>query len=269
VPEEWLNAISRPVKPVQIDATAPNIARVWNFLVGGRDNYDVDRRVANQLLTAAPFMEQAVPASRAFLRRVVSYLAGEAGIDQFLDVGTGLPTAGNTHEIAQAVRPACRVVLVDNDPVVISHARALLRSTPEGATSYLEADAADTPAILAGAQEILDMSRPVAVVMIDLLNFLEDAAGPVAKLMAAAASGSYLAIMHPAADERLALAARRWNRVSPVPVFLRGADEIAAWFAGLDLVEPGIVEVHQWRPEAGDPACPDGMPLLGVVARKP
>jgi hypothetical protein len=238
-------------------------------MVGGRDNYDVDRRVANQLLTAAPLMKQAAPASRAFLRRVVSFLAGEAGIGQFLDVGTGLPTEGNTHEVAQTVNPACRVVLVDNDPVVISHARALLRSTDEGATSYLEADAADTPTILAGAAEILDLSRPVAVVMIDLLNFMEDAAGPVAKLMAAVPSGSYLAIMHPDTDERLAVAARRWNRVSPVPVFLRDAAEVARWFGGLDLVEPGIVEVHKWRPEAGDPECPDGMPLLGVVARKP
>jgi hypothetical protein len=269
VPEEWLKATGRPVKSAQIDASAPNIARVWNFMVGGRDNYDVDRRVGNQLLNAAPFMEQAAPASRAFLRRVVRYLAGEAGIEQFLDVGTGLPTAGNTHEIAQAVRPACRVVLVDNDPVVISHARALLRSTDEGATSYLEADAADTPALVAGAGEILDLSRPVAVVMIDLLNFIEDAAGPVARLMAAMPSGSYLAIMHPLADDRLAVAARRWNRVSPIPVFLRGVDEVAAWFDGLDLVEPGIVEVDQWRPEAGDPECRDGMPLLGVVARKP
>jgi hypothetical protein len=167
------------------------------------------------------------------------------------------------------VDPACRIVLVDNDPVVIAHARALLRSTAEGATTYLEADARDTEAILAGAREILDLSRPVGVVMSDLLNFLQDAAGPVARLMAALPSASYLAIMHPGADARLIPAARRWNQVSPVPTFLRDPEELASLLDGLDLVEPGIVEVHQWRPAAGDAEFPDGMPMLGAVARKP
>jgi hypothetical protein len=266
--EDWLKSASRPVKPVQIDASAPNVARVWNFLVGGHDNYEVDRRVARQLVSAAPVMGQVAAASRAFLHRVVTYLAAEAEVRQFIDIGTGMPTTGNTHEVAQSVHPACRVVLVDNDPVVIAHARALLRSTAEGATSYLEADARDTEAILAGAREILDLSSPVAIVMIDLLNFLDDAGGPVARLMAALPSGSYLAIMHPAADRRLEAAARRWNQVSPIPVFLREHSEFAGWFGDFDLVDPGIVEVHQWRPAADDPECPDGMPLLGAVGRK-
>jgi hypothetical protein len=269
VPEEWLKAASRAVKPVQIDATAPNIARVWNFLVGGRDNFEVDRRAAKQLVAAAPVMGQVPAASRAFLRRVVTYLAGEVGIGQFLDVGTGMPTVGNTHEVARAVHPGCRVVLVDNDPVVIAHARALLRSAGEGATSYLEADARDTQAVLAGARETLDLTQPVAVVMINLLNFLQEAAGPLARLMAAMPSGSYLAIMHPAADARLAPAGRRWNQLSPVPVYLRDYDEVASWLDGLDLVDPGLVQVHRWRPAAGDPEFPEGMPLLGAVARKP
>jgi hypothetical protein len=237
-------------------------------MVGGRDNFEVDRKAAAQLLSAAPVLMQAVPASRAFLRRVVTYLAVEAGIRQFLDIGTGLPTAGNTHEVAQAVDPACRVVLVDNDPVVLSHSRALLRSADAGTTSYLDADATDTAVILARAQEILDLSRPVAVIMIDLLNFIADPTGPVTRLMAALPEGSYLAVMHPVAEERLELAARRWNSISPVPIFLRDPGAVAAWFADLDLVDPGIVELHRWRPEPGDPECPDGMPLLGALGRK-
>ena len=142
-------------------------------------------------------MAQAAPASRAFLRRAVTYLAAEAGIRQFLDIGTGMPTAGNTHEVAQAVDPSCRIVYVDNDPVVLSHARARLRSSAEGATSYLDADARDTRAIIAGASATLDFARPVGVIMIDILNFLEDAAEVLARLAAAVPAGSYLAVMQP------------------------------------------------------------------------
>src|ERR1700742_5094847 len=141
------------MKAARVDPSVPNVARVWNYLVGGRDNFEADRQAAKQLLAAAPVMEQVAPASRAFLRRAVTYLAAEAGIRQFLDIGTGMPTAGNTHEVAQAVDPACRVVYVDNDPVVLAHARAGLRSDADGATSYLEADARDTKAVIAGASE--------------------------------------------------------------------------------------------------------------------
>ena len=132
--EEWLKAVSRPIRAAQVDPSLPNVARVWNYLVGGRDNFEADRQAAKQLVAAAPVMEQVAPASRAFLRRAVTYLAAEAGIRQFLDIGTGMPTAGNTHEVAQAVDPSCRIVYVDNDPVVLAHARAGLRSTSEGAT---------------------------------------------------------------------------------------------------------------------------------------
>src|ERR1700722_14254709 len=163
------------MRPVRIDTDAPNGARGWNYLVGGRDNFEADRRAARLLVSVAPAIAEFGPASRAFLRRTVTYLAAEAGIRQFLDVGTGMPTAGNTHEVAQAVDPACRVVYVDNDPVVLAHARAGLRSTSEGATSYLDADARDTKTIIAGASETLDFARPVGVIMIDILNFLEDA----------------------------------------------------------------------------------------------
>jgi hypothetical protein len=246
----------------------PNVARVWNYLVGGRDNFETDRQAARQLVAAAPVMAEVASASRAFLRRAVTYLTAEAGVRQFLDIGTGMPMAGNTHEVAQAIDPCCRVVYVDNDPVVLSHARAGLRSSEEGATSYLDADAHDTQAVIAGAGATLDFARPVGVIMIDILNFLEDAADVLARLAAAVPAGSYLAIMQPSRDERMTVAARRWNQLAATPVFLRDRGTVARWLAGLELVDPGIVEVHRWRPEPGDADYPQGMPLLGAVARK-
>ncbi len=267
--EEWLKATSRPIRAAQVDSSVPNVARVWNYLVGGRDNFEADRQAARQLIALAPVMEQVALTSRAFLQRTVTYLAAEAGIRQFLDVGTGIPTAGNTHEVAQSVDPSCRVVYVDNDPVVLSHARARLRSSEEGATSYLDADARDTRTIMAGACATLDLARPVGVIMIDILNFLEDAAGVLARLTAAVPAGSYLAVMQPSKDPRLTVAAQRWNQLAATPVFLRDRDEVARWFAGLELIDPGIVEVHRWRPNPGDPDYPQGMPLFGAVARKP
>jgi SAM-dependent methyltransferase len=268
VPEDWLKAVSRPLRAAQVDPTVPNVARVWNYLVGGRDNFEADRQTARQLVAAAPVVAQVAPASRAFLRRAVTYLAAEAGIRQFLDIGPGMPTAGNTHEVAQTVDPSCRVVYVDNDPVVLSHARAGLRSSGEGATSYLDADARDTGAVMAGASVTLDLAQPVGVIMIHILNFFEDAAEVLAQLAAAVPAGSYLAIMQPSRDERLAMAARRWNQLAATPVFLRDHGTVARWLAGLELVDPGIVEVHRWRPDPGDPDYPEGMPLLGAVARK-
>jgi len=269
VSEEWLKAASRPIKAAHVDSSVPNVARVWDYLVGGRDNFEADRKAARQLVSAAPVMAQMPPVSRAFLRRAVTYLAAEAGIRQFLDIGTGMPTAGNTHEVAQAVDPSCRVVYVDNDPVVLSHARAGLRSSAEGATSYLEADARDTQTVIAGASATLDFARPVGVIMIEILNFLEDAADVLARLAAAVSAGSYLAVMQPSRDQRLTAAARRWNQLAATPVFLRDRDQVARWFTGLELIDPGIVEVHQWRPAPGDPDYPEGMPLFGAVARKP
>jgi hypothetical protein len=269
VAEEWLKAVSRPIRAAQVDPTLPNVARVWNYLVGGRDNFEADRQAAKQLVAAAPVMEQVAPASRAFLRRAVTFLAAEAGIRQFLDIGTGMPTAGNTHEVAQAVDPSCRIVYVDNDPVVLSHARAGLRSSEKGATSYLDADARDTGAVIAGARETLDLAEPVGVIMIDILNFLEDAADVIARLAAAVPAGSYLAVMQPSRDDRLDVAARRWNQLAANPVFLRDRGQVARWFTGLELIGPGIVEVHQWRPGPADQDYPEGMPLLGAVARKP
>jgi hypothetical protein len=272
VTDDWLRAATRQVKLAQIDTTVPNVARVWNYLVGGRDNFDADRRAARQLVAVAPVMGDVAHASRAFLRRVVRFLAGEAGIRQFLDIGTGIPTAGNTHEIAQQVAPDSRIVYVDHDPMVLVHARALLRSSPEGVTSYIDADARDPGKIIASAQDTLDLSEPVAIVMIDVLNFIDgtrEVGAIIRTLLEAVPSGSYLALMQPAIDEGLLIAQRRWNQISPIPVWLRDRDEVASWLTGLELAEPGIVDVDKWRPADGDPEYPDGMPLYGAVARKP
>jgi S-adenosyl methyltransferase len=272
--EEWLKETTRPVPAAHIDTSVPNVARVWNFLVGGRDNFEADRRVARQLVAIAPVMADVAPASRVFLGRVVRYLAGEAGIRQFLDIGTGIPTAGNTHEVAQAVAPESRVVYVDNDPVVLAHARALLRSAPEGVTSYIDADARDPGKIITEARDTLDFGRPVAIVMIDLLNFIaEDAEVPqiLGTLLDAVPSGSYLAIMQPASDidEMLDAARRRWNQVASTPVVLRTRTQVTSWFDGLELVEPGVVTVPEWHPAEDDPKYAYPMPLYGAAARKP
>jgi len=268
-PENWLRAASRQVRHARVDPSVPNVARVWDYLTGGHDNFEADRSAARQLLAASPLMAQVGPASRAFLRRAVTYLAAEAGIRQFIDIGTGLPAPGSVHCVAQAVDPSCRVVYLDNDPVVLSHARAWLRSSGGGATSYVEADARDTVAVLDGARRALDMDKPVGLLVIMMLHFLEDAGDALARLVAAVPSGSYLAVVQPARDERLVTVARRWNQLGTVQAFLRDRGEVARWLAGLELVEPGIVEVHQWRPAPGDRDYPEGMPLLGAVARKP
>jgi hypothetical protein len=236
----------------------------------GKDNFAADREAIGGLLKAVPNARTGARENRAFLGRAVRFLAEEAGIRQFLDIGTGMPTAGNTHEVAQAAAPACRIVYVDNDPVVLAHARALLRSAA-GGVSFLDADARDPASVIDGARQTLDLTRPVAVVMIDILNFLPDPVAVMAGLLAPLPSGSYLAVMQPTADERLAPAAERWNRISPVQVYLRDQATVEGWFAGLglDLVEPGIVELDRWRSAPGDRHYAGGMPVLGAVARKP
>ncbi|TVZ00329.1 SAM-dependent methyltransferase [Trebonia kvetii] len=266
--EEWLAEASRPVRAAKVDSSAPNVARVWNAMLGGRDNFEVDRRAARQLIATAPVLAHAAYASRAFLRRAVRYQA-EAGIRQFLDIGTGLPTKDATHEVAQATDPSCRVVYVDNDPVVLVHARARMRSDAEGTTGYLNADATDIPAVLGGAAQTLDLAQPVGILMIDVLTFIADAADVVAGLVAAAAAGSYLTVMHPAEDQRLTVAQRLWNRDTEPQVHLRSRCQIGSWLDGLELVDPGLVEVNQWRPAPDDPECPDDLPLLAAVAKKP
>jgi len=253
----------------------PNVARVWNYLIGGRDNFAADRFAARQLIDCAPVMEEVGPASRAFLYRVVSYLAAEAGVRQFLDIGTGIPTGGNTHEVAQAVAPDCRIVYVDNDPVVLAHARALLRSSPEGVTSYLDADAREPGKIIEAARETLDFDQPAALVLIHVLTFIEGAVGDIAciirTLLDAVPSGSYIAITQPASDldEALIRAQRRWNEMAPTPMWLRDRATVTSWFDGLELIEPGVVELNRWRPTGDDPRCDGVLPVYGAVGRKP
>jgi SAM-dependent methyltransferase len=247
------------------------VARVWNYLVGGRDNFEADRKAARQLISAAPVMSEVGPATRAFHQRAVRF-AAQAGIRQFLDIGTGMPTAGNTHDIAQAIAPECRIVYVDNDPVVLAHARALLTSAREGATSYIDADARDVDAIVTAAAPTLDFSQPVAVILIDILNFIPgDEAGDVVRaLRDVVAPGSHLAVTQPAndLDPLLEDAARRWNQISTTPVTLRSRAEVTHWADGLEIIEPGVVQVTQWRPEAQNAPAATVMPLYAFVARK-
>lgn len=269
MPEEWLKTMSRPVGPARIDVSAPSMARVWNYMVGGRDNFEADRLAARRLRATAPLLPRMEQAGREFYRRATAYLAGEAGIRQFIDISLGMPTVGVTHETAQAVAPDCRIVYSVSDPVALSHARALLSSSAEGVTSYVDADASDIEAILAGAGETLCLTEPVAVLMIDILNFIEDASGLVSRLVPALPAGSYVAVMQVVQDDRLTAAARQWSSIVPLPVFLRDRGQVGAWFAGLELIDPGIVEVNEWRPGPDDRAVPGGLPLLGAVARKP
>jgi hypothetical protein len=274
VADDWLRETTRPDRHPRIDVSAPNVARVWNYLAGGRDNFEADRKVARQLIRVAPVMEHIGPAARAFLSRGVRYLAADAGLRQFLDIGTGIPASGNLHDLAQGLAPDSRIVCVDNDPVVLSHARALLRSTPEGAASVIEADARDPRRIMAEAGKTLDFGQPVGVVMTHLLNFIgrdAEVRWILSAVLGALCPGSYLVIMHPASDldENLIEATRRWNKAATTQATLRGREEITAWFAGLEIIDPGVVPVAEWRPRSEDPSYDGVVPLYGIVARKP
>jgi S-adenosyl methyltransferase len=245
--------------PNGLDTSVPHIARVYDYWLGGKDNFAVDREAAEQVIAAYPGILRDVRAQRAFLANAVSYLAGVVGIRQFLDIGTGIPTANNTHEVAQDVEPGCRVVYVDNDPMVLAHARALLDSEPEGATDYVDADMRDPEKILAQAAATLDFSRPVAVMLISVLHLIPDEDDPhaiVTRLMEAVPSGSWLALSHPARDvhtQQVTEAASRFNQLARAKATLRPRAEILRFFDGLELLEPGLVQVHQWRPGVAAP----------------
>jgi O-methyltransferase involved in polyketide biosynthesis len=238
----------------KLDTTVPHSARIWNYWLGGKDNFAADRLAGDQTIAVLPEIVDIARASRQFLARVVGYLAADAGIRQFLDIGTGLPTANNTHEVAQGIAPESRVVYVDNDPMVLTHAHALLVSSREGATDYIEADARDTSTILRRAAATLDLSRPVAISMLGILPFIgddEEARGIVARLLAAVPPGSYLAVTHSTSEisgARVVEAVRQWNEVAPTPYTLRSPAQIAAFFDGLELIEPGLVPCPRWRP---------------------
>jgi hypothetical protein len=259
---------------IEIDTTVAHPARVYDYWLGGKDNFAADREAAERVLAATPGLRFRVQANRAFLARVVRFLAAEAGIRQFLDIGTGIPSANNTHEVAQAVAPEAQIVYVDNDPIVLTHAQALLASGPEGSTQYIDGDLRDGAAILRAAARTLDFTQPIALLLLGILHLIQDSEEPhqiVADLMDALPSGSYLAISHPAIDIHAAQAEaqKRYNERVSTPQTLRTHAEVARFFDGLELVPPGVVYVHTWRPDPGDTAPPDGVSAHGGVARKP
>ena len=260
---------------VSVDTSVPHIARVYDYWLGGKDNFAVDRAAAEQVMATFPDILVSVRAQRAFLGRAVHYLVAEAGIRQFLDLGTGLPSGNNTHEVAQRVAPQARVVYVDNDPIVLLHARALLASRPEGATAYIEADLRDTGTILAQAARNLDFGEPVAIMLLGVLHCIpdnDDPAAIVARLVDAVPPGSYLTIAHPASDvatDQMAASMQKYNEHVTVPLTARSHDEVSAFFAGLDLVEPGVVQLHRWRAGTGHPGTGRELANYGGVGRKP
>jgi S-adenosyl methyltransferase len=253
--------------------TVPQTARIWNYWLGGKDNFPVDRAVGDQILEAFPAIVENARASRAFLARAVRYLAGEAGIRQFLDIGTGLPTANNTHQVAQAVAAESRIVYVDNDPIVLTHARALLTSTPEGATAYIDADLRDPDTIVQEAARTLDFTQPIAIMLMGILGHIADddeAQSIVRRLVDAVPSGSYLT-MNDGTDtsEEVVEAARIWNQSANPTYHLRSPDRIARFFDGLELVEPGVVSPPRWRPDPSLSGLPAEIDSFCGVGRKP
>jgi S-adenosyl methyltransferase len=263
--------------PAEIDTTKPHPARMYDYYLGGKNHFAADRETAKKMLAAAPHARTGARENRAFLGRAVRYLASEAGIRQFLDIGTGLPTTNNVHEVAQAAVPSARVVYVDNDPLVLAHARALLTSSLDGRTAYIQGDLRSPEAILASpvVREVLDFSQPIALILVAVLHFMPDEFKPAATMTAlldSLPSGSYLAASH-ATLETLpgAAAATRAYQSAGVPMQLRSADEFAELaFTGLELVPPGVVLVSEWRPSGTGPRpTPAEVNVYGGVARKP
>ena len=254
---EWFTGIvSSRNKPVTIDTRVANPARVYDYWLGGKDNFAADRELAQEVIAVNPGILAEVRANRAFLGRAVRYLAAKAGVRQFLDIGTGMPTADNTHEVAQRAAPESRVLYVDNDPVVIAHAHALLTGTPDGATSYLEADVRDVETVLAQAKRTLDFTQPIGIMLLMILMMIPDADpyGIVRRLVKEAPAGSYLIISHPAGDieaQQMADMAERLSRPGP-EMTLRTHAEVSRFFDGLELLEPGVVGLSDWRPDPGD-----------------
>ena len=257
MPDEWFRGILPEREPVKIDTSVAHSARIYDYLLGGKDNFAADRDAADQMVEALPNVRPGSRMNRAFLARAVRCLVTECGIRQFLDIGTGIPSAGNTHEIAQAIAPETRVVYVDNDPIVLAHARALLTGTSEGPVAYLHADLREPDAILKDAARTLDFSQPIALTMLMVLHMIPDADDPhgiVDRLVDALAPGSYLALSHPPNDilpDHVAQMQQRMNdRLGPgQSMTARSRDDVARFFRGLELLQPGVVQVHHWRPD--------------------
>jgi O-methyltransferase involved in polyketide biosynthesis len=260
--------------PPDIDTTVPHSARIWNYWLGGKDNYAIDQRVGAEILQIFPEVGYLARAVRAFLGRVVTYLVTEAGIRQIIDIGTGLPTVDNTHQVAQRIAPECRIVYVDNDPLVLTHARALLTSTPEGRTDYIDADARDTDTICSRAAQTLDFTKPIAITMLGILGHIPDytqARAIVNQLLDAVVPGSYLAITDPTHGKRMDALLRHWNEFGRPTMTARTPEQIMAFFDGLELVDPGMVPVSQWRPSTTliQRASRGEEDPLGALGRKP
>jgi len=247
-------------KPPAFDTSVANQARIYDYLLGGKDNYAADREAVDAVIKIAPEMGFTARANRAFLGRAVRYLAAEAGIRQFLDIGTGIPTAGNTHQVAQAIAPETRVVYVDYDPIVLAHARALLTSGDAGATEYIDSDLRDTATILEQASQLLDFTQPVAVTLVAILHAIPDSDDPhaiVGQVMDAVPSGSYLALSHLGREFLPPETLRQMEDLSRGNIqqqfVYRSRDQVARFFTGMDLVEPGMVPLEDWRPGPGTP----------------
>jgi len=266
---------AQPGQLPQIDTRVASIARIYDYWLGGKDNFKADREAAELMIQQYPDIVTGVRKNRAFLGRAVHYLAAEAGIRQFLDIGTGLPSSNNTHEVAQRTAPDSRIVYVDNDPIVVIHAQALLTSTPEGACAYVDADIRDTGKILKDAANVLDFSRPVGVCLIMILQFIPDEDDPasiVRALIDAMPSGSYLTIAHPASDvdQYVGPALRQLNtRMGGTRAVPRSHEQVSRFFDGLELLEPGLVQLHRWRPGPGVDDIGRDLAAYGAVARKP
>jgi O-methyltransferase involved in polyketide biosynthesis len=261
---------------VKLDTTVSHSARIWNYWLGGKDNYAVDREAGDKVAAMLPIIVAQARADRAFLGRAIRYLAGEEGIRQFLDIGTGLPTADNTHQVAQRVAPESRIVYVDNDPMVLTHARALLTSTPEGACAYVDGDLRDPDKILAQAARTLDFSKPVGLMLLGILHHIPDtgqAYSIVRQLVSALAPGSFLVINHSTSavsGAAMEEAVAHWNQVGTPSMTLRTPEQITRFFDGLDLLPPGVVSCSRWRPDpspTGDE--PAEVDEFCGVARKP
>jgi O-methyltransferase involved in polyketide biosynthesis len=260
--------------PPEIDTSRPHPARMYDYYLGGKNHFAADRETAEKVLAAVPPVRTGARENRAFLGRAVRFLASEIGIRQFLDIGTGLPTVDNTHQVAQRIAPESRIVYVDNDPLVLAHAHALLTSTPEGTCDYIEADLRDPDSILRQAAKTLDFSQPVAIMMLGIVNFVIDTAEAqriVRQLTGALSTGSYLTISHPTTEvdaEPMIQAVQFWNEQGSAPMTLRTREEVLSLFEGMDLVEPGVVTCSQWRPDPAEVGQITAVTHFGGVARK-
>jgi hypothetical protein len=251
-----------------LDTSVPQTARIWNYWLGGKDNFAVDRQVGDQIRQAFPDIVDNARASRAFLVRSVTYATAEAGLRQFLDLGTGLPTADNTHEVAQRTAPESRIVYVDFDPLVLAHARALLTSTAEGVTDYIDADARDVKLVLAEAARTLDLTQPVGLIMSGILGHIgddEEALTMVRAYLDALVPGSHFIALDGSHSQEHLAAEKIWNENANPPYLLRSHAEFARFFDGLEMVEPGVIDAPHWRPDTENPK---GLDVVCGVARK-